>query len=84
MLAAHTLWITTLANEARVAIKDGDLPRATDPEDVAFGLNAIAMGVNQARRLTGDEAALERGWRAMRTLLGAPRARRKRAVPAMA
>jgi hypothetical protein len=54
----------------------GELSPGSDPQDVAFGLNAIAMGVNQARRLFGDEAAAERGWRAMRALLGAPRARR--------
>jgi AcrR family transcriptional regulator len=75
--ATHRRWMDVLAAEARIAIRGGQLPRGTDPEDVAFGLNAIAMGVNQARRLLGDETAPERGWRAMRMLLGAPRARRR-------
>jgi hypothetical protein len=66
-----------LAREARRAVADGDLPRGTDPDDVAFGMNAVAMGVNQARHLAGDPDAPARGWRAMRTLLHAPRARRK-------
>lgn len=75
---AHGRWMALLSGEARAAVRTGDLPRRTDPDDVAFGLNAIAMGVNQARHLTRDPHAVERGWRAMRTLLGAPRARRSR------
>jgi AcrR family transcriptional regulator len=77
VVTLHGLWLDVLAREARQAIKDGDLPRATDPYDIAFHLNAIAMGVNQARHLAGDDDAPARGWRAMRTLLAAPRARRK-------
>jgi AcrR family transcriptional regulator len=77
IVALHTEWMAVLAREAHIAIKNGELPRTTDPEDIAFGLNAIAMGVNQSRRLLGDAAAPARGWRAMRTLLGAPRARRR-------
>src|ERR1044071_1836943 len=76
-VAMHRLWLDVLAHEAKQAIKDGDLPRATDPYDIAFHMNAIAMGVNQARHLTRDDDAPARGWRAMRTLLAAPRARRK-------
>src|SRR3954469_4404250 len=77
IVAMHSEWMGVLAREARMAIKNGELPRTTDPEDIAFGLNAIAMGVNQSRRLLGDTTAPERGWRAMRALLGAPRARRR-------
>ena len=73
----HGEWMAVLAREARQAIADGDLPRATDADDVAFTMNAIAMGVNQGRHLLGDADAPARGWRAMRTLLHAPRARRK-------
>src|SRR3954454_3863151 len=75
--AQHGEWMTVLAREARQAIAGGGLPRATDPDDVAFTMNAIAMGVNQGRHLLGDPDAPARGWRAMRTLLHAPRARRK-------
>jgi AcrR family transcriptional regulator len=75
--AMHREWLGVLAREARRAVADGDLPRGTDPDDVAFGMNAVAMGVNQARHLAGDPGAPARGWRAMRTLLHAPRARRK-------
>jgi AcrR family transcriptional regulator len=77
VVALHTEWMAVLAAEARRAVADGDLPRGTVPEDVAFTMNAIAMGVNQARRLMGDADAPARGWRAMRTLLHAPKARRR-------
>lgn len=77
VVALHRLWLDVLAREAKQAIKDGDLPRSTDPYDIAFHMNAIAMGVNQARHLAHDDDAPARGWRAMRTLLAAPRARRK-------
>jgi AcrR family transcriptional regulator len=76
LAARHAQWLEVLAGEARAAVRNGELPRATDPDDVAFTLNAIAMGVNQARHLLDDPDAAARGWRAMRTLLGAPRARR--------
>src|SRR3954468_3079650 len=42
VVAAHLEWMGVLAREARRAIADGDLPRGTDPDDVAFGMNAIA------------------------------------------
>jgi AcrR family transcriptional regulator len=77
--AAHGRWLKVLASEARTAIRNGELPRGTDPDDVAFQLNAIAMGVNQARHLFEDPDAPARGWRAMRAVLNAPRARRKTA-----
>lgn len=67
-------WLAVLAHEAEIAIRDGDLPPDTDPADVAFGCNAVAMGVNQARRLLRDDTAIARGRRAMRTLLGAGQA----------
>jgi AcrR family transcriptional regulator len=84
VVAMHRQWMGVLAREVRIAVKHGELPRASDPEDIAFGLNAVAMGVNQAHRLLGDAAAPERGWRAMRALLGAPRARRRYATAAPA
>jgi AcrR family transcriptional regulator len=75
--ALHGQWLAVLTAEARRAVADGDLPRGTVPEDVAFTMNAIAMGVNQGRHLLGDPDVPARGWRAFRTLLHAPRARRK-------
>ena len=71
LTAAYRRWLAVLAADARTAIEHGELPEGTDPRDVAFGLNAIAMGVNQARRLFGDKDAVKRGRRAMHALLAA-------------
>jgi AcrR family transcriptional regulator len=75
--AQHEEWLRVLQHEAQAAIAAGDLPRGTRPDDVAFTMNAIAMGANQARHLAQDPDASARGWRAMRALLHAPRARRR-------
>jgi AcrR family transcriptional regulator len=77
IVVQHHEWMGVLAREAKRAVADGDLPRGTVPEDVAFAMNAIAMGVNQGLHLVGDADAPARGWRALRTLLHAPKARRK-------
>jgi AcrR family transcriptional regulator len=61
-------WHEVLAHEARVAIAAGEL--AGDPEQVAFELNAIAMGTNQALHLRGDRHAAERCHIAMQRVLG--------------
>jgi AcrR family transcriptional regulator len=79
LAAGHARWLDTLAAEVRAAVVAGELPRGTDPAAVAFQLNALAMAVNQARHLVRDESAVEMAWRAMRQVLGAPRARRRRA-----
>ncbi len=72
---ALRLWLDVLAAEARAAKRAGELPRGTDPAGVAFQLNALAMGTNQAIQLHRDPRAGARGKAAMRALLGASRAR---------
>ncbi|MBK5231636.1 MAG: TetR family transcriptional regulator [Thermoleophilia bacterium] len=64
------LWEKVLAREAAIAIDQGDLPKETDPAQVAFELDAIAQGVNQALQLRSEADAAERGRRAMRRVLG--------------
>lgn len=78
LVASHLQWMEALASEATVAIDAGELPPAANPNAIAFQVNALAMGVNQARHLAGDEAASVYAWRAMRELLGSPHARRRR------
>jgi AcrR family transcriptional regulator len=63
-------WRKTLAAEVRTAIEAGDLPPDTDPEQVAFGLEALAAGANPARQLQGDTAAAEWSLRGMYAVLG--------------
>ena len=62
-------WLGALEREVRAAIDAGELPPDTDPAQVAFELNSVAMGVNQALQLRGDPNAVRRGRRAMRRAL---------------
>jgi AcrR family transcriptional regulator len=59
---ALALWLGVLARDARIAGFD-------DPEQVAFELNAIAIGTNSAARLQEDPLAGERCRRAMKRVL---------------
>jgi hypothetical protein len=56
-----------LANEARIAIAAGDLEG--DPDQIAFELNAIAVGTNVAAQLQGDRGARQRCHAAMDRVL---------------
>lgn len=66
---AWARWLRTLENEVRTAIEAGDLPADTDPEQVAFELNALVMGLNNALQLHGDRDAPARARRAVDRLL---------------
>ena len=67
--SAMRLWLRVLAGEARTAVADGDLPPDTDPEQVAFELNALAVGANQARQLHRATDVRDRTLTAMRRVL---------------
>jgi AcrR family transcriptional regulator len=69
--AALTRWLGVLEAEARRAIEAGELDPATDPAALAFELNALAVGANQAKQLLGDDAAPERSRRLMAARLAA-------------
>ena len=58
-----------LAADVRAAVDAGDLPAATEPEDVAFGLYALASAASQAIQLD-EPGASARARRCMRALLG--------------
>ena len=68
---ALSLWIKTLEHEVATASERGELPPDADPPQVAFELNALAMGANQALQLRGDRTALERARRGMARVVGA-------------
>ena len=71
-------WAELLAEYARDAIERGELVADTDPEQLAFELDALGTAVNSGWQLHEDDAVFERGHRA----IAAPaRGRRDRAGP---
>jgi hypothetical protein len=62
-------WRKALRREARTAIEAGELSADHDPDQVAFELLAIAMGLNQAIQLLDDRRAATLARRAMARVL---------------
>ncbi|HYB27389.1 MAG TPA: TetR/AcrR family transcriptional regulator [Solirubrobacteraceae bacterium] len=62
-------WLRVLEREAKAAINNGELAQATDPKDIAFTINALAVGANCHHQLHGDLQALKRARRAMALVL---------------
>jgi hypothetical protein len=58
-----------LEREVSAAIEAGELPADTDPEQVAFELNGIVMGLNNALQLHDDRTAPARARRAIDRVL---------------
>ncbi len=65
-------WLAVLEREAARAIDAGELPGDRDATELAFALNALAVGTNCDYQLHRDRRALERGRRAMRAVLASP------------
>jgi len=63
-------WLGELERQARIAVENGELPPDTDPKDVAFTINALAVGANCDFQLHRDARALGRARRAMAAVLG--------------
>lgn len=61
----NALWLGVLRGEAQTGIEAGEIDGGADPAQIAFELNSIAQGVNQAIQLDDDRAAIERGRAAM-------------------
>jgi AcrR family transcriptional regulator len=59
-----------IARNVKQAVDEGQLAPHTDPEQVAFELNAIVMGLHNDLRLFRDERALGRALAAFDRLLG--------------
>jgi AcrR family transcriptional regulator len=62
-------WLGVLKADAEIAVQAGELAPDVDPADVAFTLNALAVGTNCDYQLHGDKRVLARGHRAMRSVL---------------
>ena len=67
--AGQRRWLATLQADAEVAVRAGELPPDTDPAQLAFELNGVAMSLNQALLLFDDERAPSRARRAMHRLV---------------
>jgi AcrR family transcriptional regulator len=63
-------WLGVLEREARIAVDHGELPADTDPKDVAFTINALAVGANCDYQLNRKPDSLRRARRAMDVALG--------------
>lgn len=68
-------WLTLLEREASTAIRNGELPADTDPKDVAFTINALAVGTNCDFQLNHNARSLQRARRAMTAVLAADQTR---------
>jgi AcrR family transcriptional regulator len=66
-------WIGALERAIRMARDEGHLDPNVDPAQLAFELNALFFGANFSFYLRGDEQALERADRAIRSRLEALR-----------
>jgi AcrR family transcriptional regulator len=64
-------WRTFLRREVASAIEAGEIGADVEPDQAAFELYAVIMGLNQEVQLFGDRGAAGRGRRAMRRILGA-------------
>jgi AcrR family transcriptional regulator len=79
-----TRWAETLAGYARTAIERGELREDTDPDQLAFELDALGTAVNSGWQLHEDEVVFERGHRAIRRRLEADATEAGRAALAAA
>jgi AcrR family transcriptional regulator len=67
---AMNRWLRVLEREAKAALENGELADDTDPKDIAFTINALAVGANCHYQLHRDRRALKRARRAMAVALG--------------
>jgi len=66
---AMSRWLRVLETEAETAVRAGEFPSDTDPSEIAFTLNALAVGTNCDYQLHRQARSLKRGRRAMETVL---------------
>jgi AcrR family transcriptional regulator len=69
--AQMSSWAGLLTDYARAAIERGELAADTDPEQLAFELDALGTAVNSGWQLHEDTRVFDRGHRAIRRRLEA-------------
>jgi AcrR family transcriptional regulator len=65
-------WLGVLEREAAIAITNAELRETLDPKDIAFTLNALAVGANCDYQLHRNARSLTRARRAMAAVLAGP------------
>lgn len=65
-------WARRLTGELRTAVSRGELPAATEPEQLVFELYGVMMSLNHSLQLATDTSAVARAHRAVDRLLPAP------------
>jgi AcrR family transcriptional regulator len=74
LVETQKLWQGILADAVRGGVEEGHFTRSTSPEQVAFELNAMMLGLHFQSRLLQDPAALDRLRTAFERLMGSIRA----------
>jgi AcrR family transcriptional regulator len=69
-------WLAVLEANIRTATSAGDLEPGTDPQALAFRLNALGMAANWRRQLLHDSSGIEHAREAWHEELGRGRGRR--------
>ncbi|WP_423463962.1 TetR/AcrR family transcriptional regulator [Promicromonospora sp. MS192] len=69
VVAAQRDWEAYLVHQAQLAAQAGDLSGDTDPEQVAFEVNALLNAANDRSLLLGDDRVYDRALAAARALL---------------
>jgi AcrR family transcriptional regulator len=72
-------WVDELSKAVRIAISEGHFRSDVDPEDVAFEIYSIMLGVHTFFRFLRDPASLDRAQHAFERLIAACRAAPPRA-----
>ncbi|RPF21033.1 TetR/AcrR family transcriptional regulator [Myceligenerans xiligouense] len=71
VVEAQAEWDGYLAHQVAVAVEAGELSAGTDPQQVAFEVNALLNAANDRSLLLGDDRVYARTRAAVRTLLEA-------------
>ncbi|MFD7306855.1 TetR/AcrR family transcriptional regulator [Promicromonospora sp. NPDC059942] len=69
VVAAQRSWESYLVHQAQLALDAGELAPGTDPDQVAFEINALLNAANDRSVLLRDDAVYERALAAARALL---------------
>ncbi|WP_344105145.1 TetR/AcrR family transcriptional regulator [Myceligenerans crystallogenes] len=69
VVEAQSTWDSYLAHHVQLAVRAGDLTPETDPEQVAFEINALLNAANDRSLLRDDDAAYARTRSAVDALL---------------